>query len=768
VGGFFKGSNNQSNTQPVSATLRVQTSILGRPVPIGAGQNRASYNMICWVGFTVLDAKTPGGKGGAVGAVFGKGDGAHDYNVTVMLSLGEGPMPENGVTAIYNGNSVDFLVYPPQAIIDELALLGFTVVIGNRYPATYIPGTYPGQIWSVLTDSFPAEALSYPGQDVIGFDNVALGQSPAFPNLSIEKIWAINTSAGSATFDVNPVDWITPFLTNADWGVQGFPPALLGDLSAYATYCQAYGLYMSPLLTDQVAAQSHLEDVMKATAADFKWSSGQLTIGIYADLPGSGNLAVFTPAIAPVYALTSADFQKNQGSLGQASSEDTTIVIARKNPSQAVNMLELEYLPRGYLYNPLPIFARDDAAIEGNSGWVVPSDLRSHHFWCLDAAAMQSAFLQLQRERILAQYQFTLGAMYALLEIFDAVSLTEPAQGLNGKLVRIVEIQENEDRSLTMTAEDVPQTIGPVAFTNQAPLGAAANYLEDPGPINPPVIFAPPATLASGEVWAAVSGENPALWGGCNVWISTDGGATYPAQVGTINAPARQGVLTAILPSVTANPSGLTVDNTNTLAVNLTESQAALASGTSADMLALTTLCYCDGELIAYENATLTTAYNYDLAPMVRGAYGSPIGSHAIGAQFARLDSSIFAYPYSAGQVGTTINIKFQGFNIYGQGLQDLADCTAYPFVIVGSKAPRTDTYNVNTTTSGPTTQVFTTPFLSGPGGSPTPFVSITWTPLTAGDVLNISSITLSQCVFEITNGGSPVVRAATVVVTGY
>jgi hypothetical protein len=76
--------------------------------------------------------------------------------------------------------------------------------------------------------------------------------------------------------------------------------------------------------------------------------------------------------------------------------------------------------------------------------------------------------------------------------------------------------------------------------------------------------------------------------------------------------PSRMGVLTAQLVS-SADP-----DTTHTLAVDITQSTGILNSGTQADCDNFRTLCYVDGELISYEDATLTGAYRYDL-----GAHGS-------------------------------------------------------------------------------------------------------------------------------------------------
>jgi hypothetical protein len=202
----------------------------------------------------------------------------------------------------------------------------------------------------------------------------------------------------------------------------------------------------------------------------------------------------------------------------------------------------------------------------------------------------------------------------------------------------------------------------------------------NPGNTNAPIVFEPSSGLTGGatEVWIIASGG--ADWGGCQVWISTDGN-TY-GLAGTIYRGGRQGVLTASLPAAT-DP-----DTADTLAVDLTQSQGQLLSGTRADADAYVTLCYCDGELVSYETATLTAPYKYGLTYLRRGAYGTAIGTHAGGAQFARFgpnDPSLFRYAYPVSFIGHTIFIKLPGFNIFGQELQGLAGLSASSYTLLGT-----------------------------------------------------------------------------------
>jgi hypothetical protein len=186
-----------------------------------------------------------------------------------------------------------------------------------------------------------------------------------------------------------------------------------------------------------------------------------------------------------------------------------------------------------------------------------------------------------------------------------------------------------------------------------------------------PYLFNPPSVLTNGgnATWAAVAGG--ANWGGANVWTSIDG-ANYQ-QIGVIEASARYGVATA------AFASGADPDTTHTLSVDVGRSGGALIGGSAADADASTTLCLADGELIAYENATLTGPCRYNLGTYIRrGVLGTPIASHAAGAPFVRLDNAIFDFPYLATQQGAPVFVKFQSFNLWGEAAQALSDCAVY------------------------------------------------------------------------------------------
>ena len=208
--------------------------------------------------------------------------------------------------------------------------------------------------------------------------------------------------------------------------------------------------------------------------------------------------------------------------------------------------------------------------------------------------------------------------------------------------------------------------------------GIAPQLSVSPGYTNRPIIFEPPGKLSGGvlKVWIIATGQN-SNWGGCSVWVSIDN-TTY-TPIGTILTGGIQGVLSSSF------ASGSDPDTTDTLSVDLTISQAQLIACTMGDADAFLTLCYCDGELIAYSDATLTSASHYDLDTYIRrGCYGTTIGAHDAGTQFGRILASTFAFDFPENLVGDTIYFKFPAFNTFGGGAQALGDAIAVPYTLTG------------------------------------------------------------------------------------
>jgi len=215
--------------------------------------------------------------------------------------------------------------------------------------------------------------------------------------------------------------------------------------------------------------------------------------------------------------------------------------------------------------------------------------------------------------------------------------------------------------------------------------GAAYAWTDPVSGISQAPTFLPAFQTVSGATIApngaatpeGVSGVADPNWGGAFVWISTDGN-TY-GQIGTVSAPSRQGT------AAFAAPPGGNPDITNTLSVSLIASGGQLANGTNADAQNGVTLCLVDNELLAYATATLTGTNTYNLTYLYRGLYGTAAAAHSTGAPFTRFDSAIFQYPLPAAFIGVPLFLKFQSFNIFGQSVEDLSECTVYPYTPSGA-----------------------------------------------------------------------------------
>ena len=620
------------------------------------------------------------------------------YVATANYSLGNNPSLPNfnfEVQGTFSG-TVPQQVQGEQFTLPATGVLAVTVRFAAEFVSDAGVTDQDGNVYKKVSSS-PGTNQYAASAGVYTFGS---GNAGSVVNISY------NASVGP---DADPSLIVPDLLTNVHYGI-GFPVSRVGSLSTYQAYCVASGLLISPLYDTQTQASSMLTDIATATNSNYVWSSGTLTLVPYGDQATTANGFTYTPPSSPLYSLTDDDFLPNSNltSSASASFNDDPVLMTRTRPADAYNSIQLEWLDRGNNYSPAIVQAKDQAAI--NSFGLRQDGTRSFHMFCNGNAARTSVQLQLQRQSVRNIYQFTLDQRYVLLDPMDIVAITDANLGLNQQWVRITEITENDDSSLSVVAEEYLQGTGTApAYGYQSAQGFYANYNGDPSDANAPVLFEPTAELAEDlEVWMAVSGGS--FWGGCEVWISQDN-ETYQ-QVGKITGPSRQGYATAALPPLSTSISGQTIDQTNTLGVDITESGGQLLSASQADAQNLATLCYLGSgntyELMSYQNATLISQSVYNISYLVRGAYGSSILSHAAGEQFARLDSSIFKYPYTQDRIGTALYVKLLSFNIYGGGQQNLGDVAPYTFNLQGVaySTPLPDITNLRTTYVASITQL--------------------------------------------------------------
>lgn len=688
----FGGGDKQASQTPQVSGIQIQSSVYGKVVPLVYGTMRLAPNLIWYGDFVQVGGGGTGGKGGGKGGGGGgKGGGASAqprYQAAVALALCEGPV--TGIGQVWADKNVT-----------TPAGLGLSVFTGT-YPQA--PWGYLATPQVVLAGLFfmpvnhVAQALGYSGVAYVAGSAYPLGNSAQLPNHNFEVLGVLRGSAPNGA-DADPSRVVADILTNPHYGA-GFPPARLGSLANYQSYTLATGLWISPAYTEQRQASDILDEIASSTNSAFVWSSGVLTLVPFGDQAISANGYAYAPPTAPFYDLGDDDFLPNTGAGGQ-----DPVQLVRKRPADALNAIKLECRNRQNQYNVEIVEAKDQAMVDLYG--LRADSARQAHLFADPGAARQSAQLQLQREAVRNVYSFTLDQRYILLDPMDIVTLTDPALGLARQWVRITEIAENDDGTVSVTAEEYLAGTGAASsysFAQGQAIGGDFNAA--PGNVNAPIFFEPPDELAGDlELWIALSGPAPS-WGGCDVWISGDN-ASYQS-LGRFIGAARMGTLRAPLSAVPVASAGPTIDGTSTLSVDIGESSGQLISGSQQDALTGNTLCYVDGELIAFETATLTGTGRYDLTYLNRGLFGAPVAAHKAGAGFVRLDGHVFPLPFTQDRIGQTVYFKFVSFNPYQGGLQQLAQVQPYAYTFQGSAlaSPLPIVQNLVSTYAGNQTQI--------------------------------------------------------------
>jgi hypothetical protein len=664
------GGNSSPTTTPDYTGLQIQTAVNTLPIPIVWGMSKLAPNVI-WYN----DFRTYYGGSSGKGGLFSSGNSNDTtYSASVIMALCEGAI--QGINQIWKGQS-----------LYTLSGLGLGL----------FSGSIPQAPWSYVASTYPSQALGYEGTAYVCAANYSLGDDATLDNHNFEVQGlrygtgygqlqynasdGTGSGSGYAFVDADPALCVNDFLTSPQFGV-GFPSASIDATTlytqggssdaSYQTYCRAIGLALSPALTDQEQASSILGRWLQLTNTAAVWSGGLLRFIPYGDGSATGNGVTYTPNVTPIYNLGDDDFK--------VESNEDPLQVSRSDPFEAYNVWRLEIAERSNAYNLTTAESRDQNAIELYGMRIAPT-VTAHEICDQNVASISGQLMVQRAVYIRNTYKFRLSWEYCLLDPMDLVTVSDAILGLSNAAIRITEVEEDENGFLSVTAEEFPLGVATATlYPTQAVSNNPINRNAAADPVNSPIIFEPPPALIGGtpQVWIAVSGGSGGVadpnWGGCNVWLSLDG-SSY-SQIGVVSAPARMGVLTSAL----AAYGGTNPDATDTLAVNLSESGGALSSGSALDAQLGNTLCIVASELLSYETAALVSASNYALTTLYRGLYGTAITAHASAAPFARLDDAIFEYDLPAQYAGMTLYLKFQSFNVFGGGVQELSSCTAYTY----------------------------------------------------------------------------------------
>jgi hypothetical protein len=714
MSGILGGGSKATQVTTYSG-LQVQTTSAAVPVPIVYGCNVLSPNCFWYNDFSSHPVSGKGGKGGIFSG--GSSQQTLDYDCSIMMGLCEGPI--NGIGQIMQSSNT------------------WTSLAALNLSAYY--GTSPQDLWPFLTSNHSDEALAYPGIAYVCSAYYDLG-SGATIGSNIFEIYGTFYQSGCNGVDADPALVIQDFLTNIQYGV-GFPAAsidttaLLGGsgTGSYQAYCWAVGLAISPALNDQESASSILERWLQITNSTAVWSEGKLKIIPYGDQAVTGNGQTWVPDTAVVYALTDDDIV--------AAENEDPVKIAITDPFAASNQQSVEILSRSDQYNSGPITTFDQGMIDRFTRRI-GSTVTAHEI-CDNNVGQVSCQLILQRGLYIRRtITFRLSWEFCLLDPMDLVAVTDVDLGLRAAVFRIIDIEEDDDGTLTITAEEYPAGVATaVLYPTQVVTSAPGNSLVAPQPVNPPIIIEPPPALSGNtpSLWVGVSPENSdPNWGGCNIYASVDGTSYTPLPVATLRGSSTMGVTTAPLPLYTgANP-----DTADTLSVILAASDTTLTSTTPASAEIGSTLCYVGGEYLSFTTATLTGADtvdllgigvatseiahgigvdyggvsqavsetddwgdltssvlatidlgnlgfagsgNYNLTGLYRGLEGLISVQVPSGAPFLLLTGNIVKYDISAVPVGTTLYLKFQSYNTYGAAPEDISACAVYTHEISGA-----------------------------------------------------------------------------------
>ena len=543
--------------------------------------------------------------------------------------------------------------------------------------------------WSYMTSKYPGSNFGYSGLCYLGANPLYLGQAGAMPSYNYELVGLVPFGGGN--LDAHPCDALRLLLTDPLLGVN-FPSANLDSWTSAYAYWASNNYFISKCIDTQTPASDALQEVISTGNVAPVWSAGMLKLIPYGDTTTVGNGYTYTPATTPVATLTWDDLLSPSDKRVGDSSSDDPLQVAVKAPQDCMNYVQAQWANRENDYNNELTPEQNDAFIKQYG--FRPESPQTWDFITTQATATWALNLRLKRNCYIRNtYKFWLPFWFSALEPMDMVVLP------TGEPVRITSIDDDSNGKLAIEAEQWSYGTADVTiYPKQSPTSYQPTQSQAiPGNTYPVIFEATPQAVLSqpNTVQFAVAG-NQAAWGGCNVYASPDGDTW--TQIAQLKSQGRTGLLSAVLPS-TVDP-----DTTSTLSVDMTISGGELVNVTAAQRDSFVTLAAivdASGsiELISYEIANLTTQNRYNITSLRRGVYGTAIGAHAIGAEFAYIGSTgIFNYQYPAQYAGTTMYFKFASFNTRGLQVQELSQCIEYSFLIPGTtlQPPSSGSFSIN------------------------------------------------------------------------
>ena len=573
---LFGGGNSAAKREPAIGAFKVMSQGYGVTIPVVMGTQRIQCVLIDYMDFySVAHEQSSGGKGG------GGGGGSYSYTYYATVLLLACQAPSFGVTYKRLWVNKDISATPTAK--------GLTEFEGGTGQAE----------WAYLSTKHPDHAAAYQGFAYLAAHDYELTSSASIGNHGVE-VEGYYASQGAGK-DAAIADCITGVLLNEQWGLD-FGSERLLSLAQADAYCAAYGLVISPALTEQKPANELLAQWLKIGNLGAVWSQNAAgDAGALKILPLSqAAYGTYSP-IAPLDIVLGDDDFLDDG-------DADPLVVQVISSAEAHNSLVVEFKSRSNEYNKVASPPASDAASISRYG------LRKADAFVADEITTMSVARKVAQQLLQRQlyapnrYEGRLSSwQYAYLEPGDVLSVRHDAQGITERLVMIESISDDGD-AMSITFMDVLEAVGHVeTYAADDVVYQRVPWNTPVGNIAPPVIFHAPAALSIGgyEVWIAVAHSDP-RYGGCQIWGSFSG-EDYK-MLGTLNGMSTLGVLAADFASGTdpdTNPA-------HALRVDLSASNSALANVSHEAAKTMESLCLVGSEFIAYRDAHRDGAV-YDL-----------------------------------------------------------------------------------------------------------------------------------------------------------
>jgi len=556
-----------------------------------------------------------------------------------------------------------------------------------------MPGTSPQPYPPYIGANHPSQIATYQYAAYWFSPAYQLGQSATPPTLD----WFIvglfpfdpfGSITGTPIVDSEPIAVITDIVTNP---VRGACIASIyldsgGTIANYRSFCAASGLFLSAVLNSQIETTQILNLIMQQTVSVCFWSEGLLKIVPWYDLSVTGHGFTFTPNLTPVYTLT------DQHLLDQKSTGP--VECQRSSIFDTYNQLNLNFNNRALNYSTDTITVDDQGSQQVWGVRPAPPAMAQY----IADASVAAASAQLQLNQLIYSrntYTFSLPFVFCLLEPMDILLLNDPGMGIVGLPVRVQQLSLNNNDEYQITAQNiVDELFGIQARNQQVSLGSGLPASVPPGSVEPPFIFTGPTRITGQEleVWIAVSGAQQG-WGGCNVWMSTDG--TNYEKVGHQWGGSRFGYVASPVASFgSANPD--TVDTLYLYTIGPNNQLSSVSAAQAAQGLTLMLIqTGSNFELLSYQTATLNGVGSgiigniYTLSTLYRGLAGTFGIGHNYADRWARLDGNITKVHLNVAMMGQTVYFKFASFNTLGGMTEALSQVAAYPYTVTsGTSSP--------------------------------------------------------------------------------